>query len=95
VTPNPADEPRLARLPSFQAGGYVQKTGIALVHQGEYILPAAGSEAQVADNGPAGSGQTVHYYFPIEVEVVGHLSQAQLARIAAFVSEEITDALPK
>jgi hypothetical protein len=46
----------------------VTRTGIALVHKGELILPAAGSEAEgelVADDARA----VVHYYFPVEIEV--------------------------
>jgi len=46
----------------------VDQTGIALVHEGELILPAAGSEAQgvaAFDDTRA----TIVYYFPVEVEV--------------------------
>jgi hypothetical protein len=46
----------------------VTDTGIALVHQGEVILPAAGSEAQgelAADD----ARTVIEYYFPVEVEV--------------------------
>lgn len=46
----------------------VSRTGIALVHEGELILPAAGSEAEaelVGDDARA----VVHYYFPVEIEV--------------------------
>jgi hypothetical protein len=46
----------------------VTRDGLAVVHQGELILPAAGSEAeaeQVADDARA----TVEYVFPVEIEV--------------------------
>ncbi len=46
----------------------VKETSIALVHRGELILPAAGSEAQaerVADD----SRSIIHYHFPVEIEV--------------------------
>jgi hypothetical protein len=46
----------------------VGRTGIALVHKGELILPAAGSEAQ-AEQVEADSRTVVHYYFPVEIEV--------------------------
>lgn len=55
----------------LQVGGVaarVTHTGLAVVHAGELILPAAGSEAQaerVADD----SRTVVHYHFPVEVEV--------------------------
>lgn len=45
----------------------VGRTGIALVHEGERIYPAQGSEAQLSPL----SGTTVNYYFPVEIEVVG------------------------
>ena len=46
----------------------VTRTGIALVHQGEVVLPAAGSEAQ-AEQAVGDSRATVQYFFPVEVEV--------------------------
>jgi hypothetical protein len=47
----------------------VLRTGIALVHEGELVLPAAGSEAEaerVADDDRA----VIHYHFPVEIEVL-------------------------
>ncbi len=46
----------------------VLKTGIALVHEGELVLPAAGSAAQ-AQRVLADSRAVVNYYFPVEIEV--------------------------
>ena len=46
----------------------VLQTGIALVHRGEVVLPAAGSEAQavrVVDD----ARQEIHYHFPVEIVV--------------------------
>lgn len=46
----------------------VKRTGIALVHEGELVLPAAGSEAEAAQ--VAEDAQSViNYYFPVEIEV--------------------------
>jgi hypothetical protein len=46
----------------------VRRTGLAVVHEGELILPAAGSEAEVEQvSGDARA--TIHYYFPVEIEV--------------------------
>jgi hypothetical protein len=53
------------------AGGYaarVTRTGIALVHEGELVLPAAGSEAE-AEIVDSDSRSVIHYYFPVEIEV--------------------------
>lgn len=58
-------EPDSGRTPS---GTRVTKTGIALVHEGEVILPAEGSEAEgelVVDD----SRTVVRYVFPVEIEV--------------------------
>ncbi|MDV5143353.1 hypothetical protein R1T08_03305 [Streptomyces sp. SBC-4] len=73
-------------LPSA-AGDRVERTGIALVHEGEYIVPAPGSEAVVSHRSDA--AQVVHYHFPVEVEVVGALQEHHVRRIAAHVFEEL------
>ena len=46
----------------------VIQTGIALVHEGEVVLPAAGSEAQ-AQRVMDDDRSVVHYHFPVEIEV--------------------------
>jgi hypothetical protein len=78
--------------PQDSAGGRamrVRRTGIALVHQGELILPAAGSEAQaemVANDDRA----NIVYRFPVHIEVraggraidVDAIVEETLARLA-------------
>lgn len=84
----------LLALPAFQAGGRVERTGIALVHQGEYILPAPGSEAIVSPvDGVAQAGQVINYYFPVEIQIVGELTDADLQRVAQYVFEELETAI--
>ena len=56
--------------PAGARGARVLATGIALVHEGELVLPAAGSEAQ-AEAVLADERATINYYFPVEVEVRG------------------------
>ncbi|MET8280048.1 MULTISPECIES: hypothetical protein [unclassified Micromonospora] len=67
----------------------VTRTGLALVHAGELVLPAAGSEAeaeQVAEDDRA----VIAYHFPVEIEVVAAggafdadaLADLALARLA-------------
>jgi hypothetical protein len=46
----------------------VLQTGIALVHEGELVLPAAGSEAQ-AQTVAHDERATIAYVFPVEIEV--------------------------
>ncbi len=36
-------------LPLEAHGGQVRRTGLALLHEGEWVLPALGSEATVGD----------------------------------------------
>ena len=84
----------LMEVPSFDTGGQVDRTGIALVHEGEWIMPAPGSEAAVRPlPGDALQAQAVAYHFPVEVEVVGELSEAQRREVADHVYDELDAAL--
>jgi hypothetical protein len=71
-------------VPGFETGGRVERTGIALVHQGEYVVPAAGSTAVISGGGPV-----VHYHFPVEIEVVGAVDDAVVAQVARRVFAEL------
>jgi hypothetical protein len=46
----------------------VERTGIALVHKDERIVAAERSKAWLRPD----DDRVVHYYFPVEIEVVGH-----------------------
>jgi hypothetical protein len=46
----------------------IVRTGLALVHEGELVLPAAGSEAQ-AEQVVEDSLSTIVFTFPVEIEV--------------------------
>jgi hypothetical protein len=83
----------LAIMPSFQFGGRVERTGIALVHEGEYVMPAPGSEAVISPAGAGPTGQPVTWSFPVEVEVVGELSEGHLQAVARHVFDELDTAL--
>jgi hypothetical protein len=82
----------LVGLRSFEGGGRVDRTGIALVHEGEYILPAPGSEASITADAER-AGEVVNFYFPVEIEVVGELGEAQVQAIAQYVYDELETAL--
>jgi hypothetical protein len=88
-----AEEAPLER-PAFEEGGRVEQTGLALVHEGEYILPAEGSEAVVSPlpSGAALGWHIVNYHFPVEVEVVGELTEAHMRSVAEFVYDELDTA---
>ena len=70
----------------------VTRTGIALVHEGELVLPAGGSEAE-AMQVAADANTAVHYHFPVEIEVVAggqmfdpqHVADLALDRLARSV----------
>ena len=66
------------------AGGRVARTGIALVHEGEYIVPAPGSEAHLSD-----AGHAVNYHFPVEMHVLGSLPDAEAGTVADLVLDRI------
>ena len=86
----------VAAIPGFDAGGRVERTGIALVHEGEYIVPAADSEAVIAvtdGEGPGATSQVINYHFPVEIEVIGDLGPGQLAAIARYIYDELDTAL--
>jgi hypothetical protein len=81
-------EPSAAPMPGpTVTGDRVERTGIALVHEGEYIVPAAGSEARLTP--AAGSGPVVNYWFPVEIELVGEVDDAVVRRVAAYVFAEL------
>ena len=97
----PPDEPRPedetgteVTIPAFQTGGRVERTGIALVHEGEYIMPAPDSEAVISSgSGGMSAGTTINYYFPVQVEMVGSLSDTHMQRIAEHVYDGLQTAL--
>lgn len=60
-------------------GGLVTETGIALVEQGEMVVPAPGSRAAV-EMAWADAGTEVHIQLPVIVEVVGRSDELELER---------------
>ena len=81
-------------VPMFQGGGFVRETGLAIVHEGEYIVPAPGSEATI-EMGPAMTPGVVNYYFPIEVVIVGSLPEEERAALETRIWESLGDALER
>jgi len=73
-------------------GARITRTGIALVHEGELVLPAAGSEAegeQVLEDARA----TVEYVFPVEIEIRGQGVAIDVEAIVATTLERLQRAL--
>lgn len=82
-----SDTEEPAGIDAYAEGGRVDRTGIALVHEGEYIVPEAGSAAVLSRR--AGAGTVVNYHFPVEVEVVGALQSHHIQRVADHVFAEL------
>ena len=61
----------------------VERTGLAVVHEGERIVAAADSAAVLRS-----ATTVVNYYFPVEVEIVG-------ADAADSFTEQLCDALQR
>ncbi|WP_307484966.1 hypothetical protein [Pseudarthrobacter sulfonivorans] len=69
----------------------VISSGIAVVHEGEHIVPAEGASARFGPP-PAsdvGSGSNIHYHFPVHVVVVGGLDE----RVRTEIQEDLLDQL--
>ena len=79
------------RRPSGRAAR-VRRTGIALVHEGELVLPAAGSEAQ-AERVIEDSRSVVSYYFPVEIEVRAAPDPVDAEEIIQQVFSRLTQGL--
>jgi hypothetical protein len=85
--------------PHVDTSGRVERTGIALLHEGDVVLPDPGSVAEVTP-WPAADGDLpaarsegpdeVHYWFPVEIEVVGQLDPAAADAVVARVYEELS-----
>jgi hypothetical protein len=79
---------------SFASGSIVRETGLAVVHENERILPAPGSQAAVEPAGRNLPG-AVEYSFPVEIVVVGGLSDAERERIEAGIWARLATALER
>jgi hypothetical protein len=68
----------------------VEQTGIALVHEGELVVPAPGAQARFsgADVGTGEEPDEVHYWFPVQIEVVG-MDEATADAVVNRVFEEL------
>lgn len=83
------------KIPGFQAGGLVRETGIALVHEGEFIMPAPGSEAAIEPSQMSTSQGEVNYYFPVEVIIVGSLPEEEREAIEGRIWERLSDEMER
>jgi len=70
----------------------VLRTGIALIHEGELVLPAAGSEAQ-AERVAADDRAVIHYHFPVEIEVRAGGAQIDTRRLIDMTLARLAQSL--
>jgi hypothetical protein len=77
----------------MQAGARVDRTGLALVHEGEYIVPAPGSEAAIETVQGMDASTPTTVRFPLEVVVIGSLGHDQKRELADYVLNELDVAL--
>ncbi|HEY0980871.1 MULTISPECIES: hypothetical protein [unclassified Schlesneria] len=76
------------------SGVEIKETGLAIVHKGEFIFPAAGSQA-VLQSATGPEATVVNYYFPIEIVLVGDLSEQTHQEIQSRIWEKLGDALER
>jgi hypothetical protein len=88
----PPGDGGLVLLPAFDVGGLVEQTGLAVLHEGEYVVPAPGSRARIRPPAEP-AGEPVTYTFPVEVEVVGGLTDEHLRTVTRHVFDELDTAL--
>ena len=69
-------------VPSYEGGGRVERTELALVHEGEYISYA-----------PPGHEHPMTMHFPVEIEVIGELTDAHKQAVADDVYDQLDSAL--
>ena len=92
--PNDFESNEMEEVPMFQSGGSVKETGLAVVHEGEYIMPAPGSEAEIELAQMTAQG-VVNYYFRVEVVIVGSLPEEEHAAIEARIWDSLGAALER
>ena len=74
------------------AAARVVETGLAVVHEGELILPAAGSAAQ-AERVAEDARAVIEYRFPVEIEVRAAPDPVDATAIAEAALQQLTDGL--
>lgn len=81
-------------MADYAIGGLVDETFPAAERNGGYRMRADGSESNEPPVLTIGAG-TVNYYFPVEIEVVGGLTEHQRASLEAGIWSQLTDAFER
>lgn len=72
-------------VPGFAAGGRVEHRDRAGA-RGRVHRPAGRREAVISPESESG---VIHYYFPVQVEVVGTLPDTEVQRVAGYVFDQL------
>lgn len=68
---------------------YVRQSGLAVLHEGETIVAAGDSRAELTTS----SGAQAHYHFPIHVVMVGDIGEETKTEIEARIWDKLNSAL--
>ncbi len=72
---------------------YVERSGLARVDRGERIVAADESRAGLRADSADGADRAAHYYFPVEVVVVGEIGEEVAWQIEERIWQQLHDAL--
>lgn len=84
---SPAPSEPYSPLPKYQHGGYVPQTGLALLHQGEYVIPASQVSNVVNNYRSIGAGAIT-----FQIQGGTSLTERQLENVAFRVVERVMNA---
>jgi hypothetical protein len=59
------------------------------------VLPATGQEPRVVLETDVAGASVVNYYFPVQVEVIGHLDETQMKAVADYVFDHLNAELER
>jgi hypothetical protein len=76
-------------MPAEENATYVERGGLVVVHQGDKIVAAPGSEAALA----SAAGADVDYYFPVHVVMVGDIGEETKQEIEGRIWDALYAAL--
>ena len=69
----------------------VRQTGLAVVHEGELVMPAAGSEAEI-EHAATDPRAVVEYHFPVTIEV-REASAPDVDQLAELAARKLVDGM--
>jgi hypothetical protein len=77
---------------SDDAAVFVERTGLAMVRRGEWIVPAPSGRAELSSSVESGE-RPVEVVFPVEIEVSAPAPEIDLDQLAELVLRRLTRGL--